>query len=170
MDVALDRGFGGADNPAPAQPAQDSHDLIVELVGAAMNDLFLDGAVEPLGDAVGLGLLDEDAAGGETPELDPIGEMVGQVLEPWSIRRASPGRHRDRLKRRAINQTLRPDHHPADHHLDASAWTTVDEGGRGGEDGVDPGLELVERHRLDQIAVGGEVLGRHHGVGTGVGG
>jgi len=50
------------------------------LIGATVDDLLLEGAVEALGYAVGLGLLDEGVAGVDAPELDLIGEMLGQVL------------------------------------------------------------------------------------------
>ena len=45
-----------------------------------MDDLFLQRAIEPLGDAVGLGLGDEGVGRLDAPELDLVGEVVRQIL------------------------------------------------------------------------------------------
>ena len=45
-----------------------------------MDDLFLERAIEPLGDAVGLGLFDEGVGRLDAPELDLVGEVVRQIL------------------------------------------------------------------------------------------
>ena len=49
-------------------------------VDATMDDLFLQRAIEPLGDAVGLGLGDEGVGRLDAPELDLVGEVVRQIL------------------------------------------------------------------------------------------
>ena len=48
-------------------------------VDATMDDLFLQRAIEPLGDAVGLGLGDEGVGRLDAPELDLVGEVVRQI-------------------------------------------------------------------------------------------
>ncbi len=45
-----------------------------------MDDLLLEGAVEPLGDPVGLGLLDEGVGRLDAPVGDQLGEVLGEVL------------------------------------------------------------------------------------------
>ena len=54
-----------------------------------MDDLFLERAIEPLGDAVGLGLFDEGVGRLDAPELDLVGEVVRQILGAV-LRKASP--------------------------------------------------------------------------------
>ena len=49
-------------------------------VDAAMDDLLFERAIEPLGDAVGLGLFDEGVGRLDAPELDLVGEVVRQIL------------------------------------------------------------------------------------------
>ena len=49
-------------------------------VDATMDDLFLQRAIEPLGDAVGLGLGDEGVGRLDAPEPDLVGEVVRQIL------------------------------------------------------------------------------------------
>ena len=44
-----------------------------------MDDLFLERATEPLGDAVGLGLFDEGVGRLDAPELDLVGKVVRQI-------------------------------------------------------------------------------------------
>ena len=51
-------------------------------VDATMDDLFLQRAIEPLGDAVGLGLGDEGVGRLDAPELDLVGEVVRRYWEP----------------------------------------------------------------------------------------
>ena len=79
------------------RPTGQEFDEVAEgdvAVDATMDDLFLQGAIEPLGDAVGLGLGDKGRL--DAPELDLVGEVVRQIL---SIRIEPPGKpHGDRLQ------------------------------------------------------------------------
>ena len=88
-------------------------DLVETAKDAAMDDLLLEGAVEALGDAVGLRLGDEREAGRDAPKAQLIEEMVREVLRPMvhpdrqAARNVSSDRaivlqnsHRERLERR----------------------------------------------------------------------
>ena len=54
------------------EPADGVPQLRDVAVDAAMDDLFLERAIEPLGDAVGLGLFDEGVGRLDAPELDLV--------------------------------------------------------------------------------------------------
>ncbi len=64
------------------EPADGVPQLRDVAVDAAMDDLFLQRAIEPLGDAVGLGLGDEGVGRLDAPELDLVGEAVRQFPVP----------------------------------------------------------------------------------------
>jgi hypothetical protein len=62
--------------------------------GSAVGDLLVEGAVEALGDAVGLRLFDEGEAGSDPPLLESVLEVVGSVAlrAPSASPGAIPGR------------------------------------------------------------------------------
>src|SRR5512135_139381 len=72
------------DQPATVVALDERADGLTQVgqsaIGAAMDDLLLEGSVEALGNTIGLGLLNEGVAGMDAPERDLLGEMVGQVL------------------------------------------------------------------------------------------
>ena len=73
--VLLDQPLGVV---AGDEVADGVTDLVDGLVDPAMHDLLLEGAEEPLDDAIRLGLADERIAGGHAPEADLVVEMFGE--------------------------------------------------------------------------------------------
>ena len=64
------------------ETAHGGADLLDGLEDPAMDDLFLEGPEEPLGDPVGLRFADEGVARGHAPEPDLFLEMLGMKLLP----------------------------------------------------------------------------------------
>ncbi len=75
--VLLDDPLGIVEFDEPADGVPQLRDAAVD---ATMDDLFLQRAIEPLGDAVGLGLFDKGVGRLDAPELDLVGEVVRQIL------------------------------------------------------------------------------------------
>ena len=128
-------------------------------VDATMDDLFLQRAIEPLGDAVGLGLGDEGVGRLDAPELDLVGEVVRQILgavihpqgQPPSRagrgRAIQPGKpHGDRLQGGEAVAAL------ADMPADTLGVPMLD----GGED---PAPAVVHREHPNAIGAPHEVRG-----------
>ena len=123
------------------------------------DDLFLQRAIEPLGDAVGLGLGDEGVGRLDAPELDLVGEVVRQILgavihpqgQPPSRagrgRAIQPGKpHGDRLQGGEAVAAL------ADMPADTLGVPMLD----GGED---PAPAVVHREHPNAIGAPHEVRG-----------